>query len=149
MTQLEQIKSLGYPVKLDTNGSFPEKLSLLIDEKLVDYVAMDIKNSPERYAETVGRDRFDISNVEKSAALLLQGKVDYEFRTTVVAQLHDETSFHEIGRWIKGAKRYFLQCFAPRETVLRAGLDAPSKEEMLRYAEIARMYVPETGVRGI
>ena len=146
---LERIKALGYPVKLDTNGSFPEKLSQLIDGGLVDYVAMDIKNSPDRYAQTVGRERFDISNVEKSAALLLQEKVDYEFRTTVVAQLHDEDSFHEIVRWIRGARRYFLQSFAPRETVLQAGLDAPAKEDMLRYAEIARIYVPETGVRGV
>ena len=146
---LEKIKELGYPVKLDTNGSFPEALEMLIDRGLVDYVAMDIKNSPQRYATTIGREQYDLSKVEKSIALLLQGKVDYEFRTTVVAQLHDEDSFHEIGKWIQGAKRYFLQCFAARDSVLQSGLDAPSEKDMHRYAEIARIYIPETGVRGV
>ena len=146
---LEKIKELGYPVKLDTNGSFPEALEMLIDRGLVDYVAMDIKNSPRRYAMTIGREQYDLSKVEKSIALLLQGKVDYEFRTTVVAQLHDEDSFHDIGRWIQGAKRYFLQCFTPRDSVLQSGLDAPSEKNMHRYAEIARIYIPETGVRGV
>lgn len=146
---LERIKALGYPVKLDTNGSFPDMLEALIDRGLVDYVAMDIKNSPARYAKTVGRERFDLAQVEKSVALLLEGRVDYEFRTTVVAQLHDEESFHGIGRWIRGAKRYFLQCFVPRDTVLQPGLDAPTEEDLLRYAEIARIYVPETSVRGV
>lgn len=146
---LEKIKELGYPVKLDTNGSFPEALERLIDRGLVDYVAMDIKNSPRRYAMTIGREQYDLSKVEKSIALLLQGKVDYEFRTTVVAQLHDEDSFHDIGRWIQGAKRYFLQCFTPRDSVLQSGLDAPSEKNMHRYAEIARIYIPETGVRGV
>jgi len=146
---LEKIKELGYPVKLDTNGSFPDILEDLIHRGLVDYVAMDIKNSPRRYATTVGKEQYDLSKVEKSIALLLQGKVDYEFRTTVVAQFHDEDSFHDIGRWIQGAKRYFLQCFAPRDTVLQSGLDAPAEEDLRRYAEIARIYVPETGARGV
>lgn len=146
---LENIKNMGFLVKLDTNGSFPAVLEDLIHRGLVDYVAMDIKNSPNRYAETVGRERFDLSQVEKSVALLMQGKVDYEFRTTVVAQFHDETSFHEIGRWIKGARRYFLQCFVARDSVLQHGLEAPSEADLQRYAEIARIYVPETGVRGV
>ena len=146
---LEQIKALGFPVKLDTNGSFPEKLAQLIDSGLVDYVAMDIKNSPERYGETIGRDNYDLSAVKRSVELLLQGKVDYEFRTTVVEQFHDADSFHGIGQWIRGAKRYFLQCFVPRDSVLQPGLDAPTEENLRSYAEIARIYVSETGVRGI
>ena len=146
---LEKIKAMGFLVKLDTNGSFPDILAELINRGLVDYVAMDIKNSPQRYAQTVGRERLDLTQVEKSVALLLKGTVDYEFRTTVVAQLHDEASFHGIGQWIKGAKRYFLQCFVPRDTVLESGLDAPAEADMCRYAEIARIYVPETGVRGL
>jgi len=146
---LERIKALGYLVKLDTNGSFPDILEELIDRGLVDYVAMDIKNSPQRYAQTVGRERFDLTQVEKCVGLLLEGKVDYEFRTTVVAQLHDEESFHGIGQWIKGAKRYFLQCFVSRDSVLQPGLDAPTEQNLLKYADIARIYVPETDVRGI
>ena len=146
---LEQIKAMGYPVKLDTNGSFPEKLAQLIDAGLVDYVAMDIKNSPERYGETIGRENYDLTAVKQSVELLMQGKVDYEFRTTVVAQLHDADAIHGIGQWIRGAKRYFLQCFVPRDSVLRPGLDAPSEENLRSYAEIARIYVPETGLRGV
>ena len=146
---LEKIKALGYPVKLDTNGSFPEALEMLIDRGLVDYVAMDIKNSPKRYGKTIGRERYDLAKVEKSVTLLLEGRVDYEFRTTVVAQLHDNESFHDIGKWIRGAKRYFLQCFVSRDSVLQPGLDAPTEESMHHYAEIARIYVPETGVRGV
>ena len=136
-------------MKLDTNGSFPELLEELIDRGLVDYVAMDIKNSPESYAQTIGRERFDLTKVEKCVAMLLEGTVDYEFRTTVVAQLHNEESFHGIGRWIQGAKRYFLQCFVPRDSVLQPGLDAPAEADLQRYAEIARIYVPETSVRGV
>lgn len=146
---LEQIKALGYLVKLDTNGSFPELLQELIQKKLVDYVAMDIKNSPEKYAQTVGRERYDLSKVRQSAALLMSDVVDYEFRTTVVAQLHDEDSFQEIGQWIRGAKRYFLQCFVSRDSVLQPGMDAPTEEQLQRYAEIARVFVPETAVRGV
>ena len=146
---LEQIKAMGFLVKLDTNGSFPDILEELIHRGLVDYVAMDIKNSPQCYAQTVGRERFDLTQVEKSIALLLKGTVDYEFRTTVVSQFHNEEDIHEIGKWIRGAKRYFLQCFVPRDSVLQPGLDAPTENDMVRYAEIARIYVPETGVRGV
>ena len=146
---MKRIKDMGFALKLDTNGSFPQLLSDMIDQDLVDYVAMDIKNSPQRYAETVGRERLDLEAVKQSVALLLQGKVDYEFRTTVVSQLHDEDSFHGIGQWIRGAKRYFLQCFVERETVLMPGLTPPTEEELRRYAEIARKYVPETDVRGV
>ena len=146
---MKRIKDMGFALKLDTNGSFPQLLSDLIDQDLVDYVAMDIKNSPQRYAETVGRERLDLEAVKQSVALLLQGKVDYEFRTTVVSQLHDEDSFHGIGQWIRGAKRYFLQCFVERETVLMPGLTPPTEEDLRRYAEIARKYVPETDVRGV
>lgn len=146
---MRKIKAMGYCVKLDTNGSFPQLLSELIDHDLVDYVAMDIKNSPDRYAETVGREQLDLESVKESVTLLLQGKVDYEFRTTVVSQLHDADSFLGIGKWIQGARRYFLQCFVERDTVLMPGLTPPTEEELYRYAEIARKYVPETGVRGI
>ena len=102
---LRNVKNLGYSVKLDTNGSFPEKLSKMIEGGLIDYVAMDIKNSPERYGMTVGRENFDLKEVEKSVALLLQGVVDYEFRTTVVKHYHSKESFEEIGRWLAGTEK--------------------------------------------
>ena len=104
-----RIRELGYPVKVDTNGNHPELLREMIDRGLAQYVAMDIKNAPERYAETVGIPGFDLSPVMESVSLLLEGRTDYEFRTTAVAELHDDGSFEQIGKWIRGARRYFLQ----------------------------------------
>ena len=105
---IAEIKALGYCVKLDTNGSFPEKLISIVEKGLVDYVAMDIKNSKEKYAETIGVDDFDITPIEKSVEFLLQNKVDFEFRTTVVKGLHNKESLKEIGEWISGDEKYFL-----------------------------------------
>lgn len=146
---LSKIRTLGYPVKLDTNGNHPEKLKAVVNAGLVDYVAMDVKNSPARYAETVGLASFDMTGIRESIDFLLGGAVDYEFRTTVVQELHDEQSFEEIGKLIRGARRYFLQSFTDRDTVLFAGLHAPEKETILHYAEVVRPYVESVDVRGI
>ena len=145
---LRSIRALGYAVKLDTNGAYPERLKKIVGEGLVDYVAMDVKNSPTRYAETIGASRYDLTAVRESAAFLMSGAVDYEFRTTTVAELHDETSFREIGEWIRGAKRYFIQPFTDRDTVLAEGLHAPTDDELKTYAAIMRAYVPDTVMRG-
>ncbi len=107
---IRRVRAHGYAVKLDTNGSFPDKLAALIDEGLVDYVAMDIKNSPEKYAKTAGACGI-LEQVQTSVALLLQSKVEYEFRTTVTGNLHTAEDMRAIGVWIAGAKRYFLQPF--------------------------------------
>ena len=146
---LRAIRDLGYRIKLDTNGTNPEALSRVLDEGLADYVAMDIKNSPERYARTCGVTSLDLGRVEESMQLLRTKAPDYELRTTVVAQLHDEDSFRAIGPWIEGAKRYFLQAFADRDTVPFAGFSAPSREEMERYLEIVKRYVPAAELRGV
>ena len=145
---LRKIKTLGYPVKLDTNGCFSERLRSMAEEGLVDYVAMDIKNSPARYAETCGLRSFDLSPVLDSVALLKSGAVEYEFRTTVVDELHDEESFRDIAELIAGAKRYFLQPFADRDTVAFAGLHAPSPEKLAAYAAIIRPRVESLAIRG-
>ena len=145
---MQKVKALGYPIKLDTNGSHPDKLKSLIDEGLVDYVAMDVKNSPERYPETVGVKNFDLSPVSESIEILKSDSVDYEFRTTVVAELHDEKSFAEIGKWIQGAKRYYLQKFVNRESVLNQNLHAPDDRALSRYLEQVRPYVSFAAVRG-
>lgn len=148
-TLLEKIKALGYAVKLDTNGSRPEALKALVGAGLVDAVAMDIKNSPARYAETVGMRAFDLTPVRESVAYLLTGAVPFEFRTTVVREFHDEDSFTEIGRWIKGAPRYFLQGFVDSERVLEGGLHPCTKEEMERFAAIVRPFVGQAELRGV
>ena len=145
---LRRVKALSYAVKLDTNGTRPELLSSLAEEGLIDYVAMDIKNSPDRYAETAGLSRISLDAVRESASFLLSGRVDYEFRTTVVKELFDDNSFLGIGPWIRGAKRYYLQPFEDRDTVAVRGLHAPSREELTRYQGIMLPFCPDTFIRG-
>lgn len=146
---LRDIKALGYLVKLDTNGSHPDALQSVVSEGLVDYVAMDIKNSPRRYGETAGRPGLDLAPIRESVSWLLEGRVDYEFRTTVVRQFHDGDSFRDIGPWIAGAKRYYLQSFVARDTVIRPGLEAWSRADLERFAELVRPWVPAVELRGI
>lgn len=145
---LRMIRDLEFPVKLDTNGTHPGRLRRAVEEGLVQYVAMDLKNSPERYAETVGMAGFDLSPVRESAAFLMEGKTEYEFRTTVVREFHDENSFLAMGDWIHGAGKYFLQPFVDRDTVPQRGLTAPDREELQAWAEIMRNHVQEVAVRG-
>ncbi len=146
---LEKIKALGYAVKLDTNGAFPERLESIVQAGLADYVAMDVKNSPERYAQTIGVCEPELTPVFKSVSFLLRGTVAYEFRTTAVAELHDDASFQKLGDWLAGAERYFIQRFEPRETVLKAGLHAPAPEQLRHWAELVRPKIPNVALRGI
>ncbi len=146
---MEKIRDLGYPVKLDTNGTHPDRLRKILDRELAAYVAMDIKNSPDRYAVTAGLEKLDLAPVRESVSLLMEGRTDYEFRTTVVAELHDGDSFRGIGEWIRGARRYYLQKFTDRDTVPFGGFHAPEDAKMLEYAAIAREYVPSAVIRGM
>ena len=146
---LSKIRDLGYAVKLDTNGTHPGLLRSLIEGGLVDYVAMDVKNSPEKYASTVGLEKVDLAPVRESVALLKASPIEYEFRTTVVEELHGEKDFEAIGAWIAGAKRYFLQAFTDRDSVPYGNLHAPSREKLMRCADIVRAYVPEVFLRGV
>ena len=147
---LRQIKDLGYAVKLDTNGSFPERLKDLVDAGLVDRVAVDIKNSPALYAKTVGVPGFDLRPVEKTKNYLLSGPVEYEFRTTVVRGLHTRESLVEAAKWIAGAREYYLQQFKDSGDVIAIeGLSAFSGEEMHALAEAVRPIVPSVQVRGV
>ena len=146
---LSAIRELGFAIKLDTNGTHPHRLRTLVEAGLVDYVAMDIKNSPERYGETAGVEGMDLAPIRESVSYLLNGTVDYEFRTTVVKQLHNEDSFRDIGPWIAGAKRYFLQSFVDRETVLKSGLSACTQEELEEFSNIVRPWVTDVFLRGI
>jgi pyruvate formate lyase activating enzyme len=143
---LEKIKALGYSVKLDTNGTDPAVLGEIVSLGLCDYVAMDIKNSREKYALAAGCE-VDIKAVEKSVSLLLSGEVDYEFRTTVTRELHGEEDMRGIGEWIKGAKRYFLQTFVDSGSLVGEGMSAYSAEEMKALADAVRPYIPSVTVR--
>lgn len=146
---LTEIKTLGYAVKLDTNGAHPERLRELLDAGLVDSVAMDIKNSPERYAETIGLPTAPLEQIQESIAVLLNNTVDYTFRTTVISEFHDADSFHGIGRMVQGAKRHDLQAFVNRDSVPRQGLTPPSIDTLRTYAEILRLYVRTVKLRGV
>lgn len=146
---LRKIKALGYPIKLDTNGSFPGRLKELVAEGLVDYVAMDIKNAPERYGETVGFPKLGLGPTQESIDFLLTGPVDYEFRTTVVQELHRPEDMAAIAEWIRGAKRYYLQQFKQSERVPNGGLTAPSYQTMEEYLRIVREKIPAAELRGI
>lgn len=145
---LAQVKEMGFAVKLDTNGCFPDALAEILDKKIVDYVAMDIKNSPEKYAATVGVSNFDLTPVEESIRLLQSGTVDFEFRTTVVHELHSGEDIESIGRWIQGAKRYFLQNFEDSGNLISEGFHGFSEEEIHVLAQRAAPYVEYIGVRG-
>ena len=147
---LEKVKALGYKIKLDTNGSFPDKLEELVAAGLVDRVAMDIKNAPELYAETVGVPELDLAPIERSRELLMQGRVDYEFRTTVVKGLHTKESILGAAKWIAGAKEYYLQQFKDSGNVIAVeGLSEYNEQEMHALAEAAAEYVPAVQVRGV
>ena len=147
-TLLAKFKELGYRVKLDTNGSFPQRLRDLMERGLVDYVAMDIKNSREKYDLTAGASGF-LPAVEESIALLKQGLIPYEFRTTIVDELHEPKDFSAIGQWLSGAQAYYLQGFVDSGDILCAGLHAATKEKTeLCRAEAAR-YLSNVQIRGI
>lgn len=147
---ISRVRELGYSVKLDTNGTHPARLAHLLEAGLVDHVAMDIKNSPERYPETVGIPGFDVTPIRESVALLVGGSTGYEFRTTVVAPLHDEESMLGIGRLIKGASRYFLQGFADSGALIAPeGLRAVPREEMEKFAAIVAPFVGSAELRGV
>ena len=145
---LRAIKDLGYAVKLDTNGTFPDLLQSLRAEGLVDFVAMDIKNSPARYAETCGLAAMDLTPIRRSAEFLLSGAVDYEFRTTVTAQLHDEGSFADIALWLRGAKQFAIQNFRDSGDILSPGLSPCSPDQLRRFESILRPHMDSVLLRG-
>ena len=147
---LEQVRDLGYQVKLDTNGTFPKKLKELVGAGLVDYVAMDIKNAPALYRMTAGVPTLDLAAVEESKDYLLSGVVDYEFRTTVVKGLHTEQSLRGAAEWIRGAKAWFLQQYKDSGNIIENyGLSAFSDEEMRSLCKAVQEIIPAAALRGV
>ena len=146
---IARIHDAGFPVKLDTNGNHPDLLERLLDEGLVSYVAMDVKNAPAKYAQTIGLREVDLAPLTRSIQLLMQGDVPYEFRTTVVRELHEARDFEEIGSWIEGADRYFLQPFTSRDTVPDPSLSAPDPADLRVFRDISARYVKQVEIRGL
>ena len=146
---IAEIKKLGYSVKLDTNGTFPEKLKELVNEGLVDYVAMDIKNSKAKYKETAGINNLDLSKIEESVDFLINGNMDFEFRTTIVNEFHTVEDIQDIVVWIKGAHKYFLQNFVDSGDLINPGLEPVSALLLKEMREKATKTIPSVEIRGI
>jgi len=162
---LGKIKEIGLEIKLDTNGYRPDVLKDLVQSGLVDYVAMDVKSSKEGYARAAGFERgeipatavqgsipagtFLLSVIEESVAFLLQGSVPYEFRTTVVRELHSEREIKAIGEWLAGCRSYFLQSYEENEHVICPGFHSCTKEELLFYKKLLENYMDNVSLRGV
>lgn len=149
---MQAIKKMGFLIKLDHNGSQPEKMQALVEAGLVDYVAMDIKNCREKYAATIGMTSFNLEAIEKSVKFLLKKSVPYEFRTTVVKEFHTLADIKKIGQWLDGAEAYYLQTFEDSGDLIAGGkadLHAVSKTEMLALAQAVKNNFKKVGVRGI
>ena len=145
---LRRVKAMGYAVKLDTNGSLPDRLAALLAQGLVDYVAMDVKSSPEGYAAAAGSD-IDPSVFDRSVRLLRESGLPHEFRTTAVGGIHTEADFAAIGRWLEGAEAYYIQAFVDSGNLLGEGFHAFTPEEMQRMLETVREYIPAAQLRGM
>ena len=146
---LRRIKEKGFLVKLDTNGTRPQVISQALEQGLVDKVAMDIKTCRERYPLVAGIDRPDMGAIEDSVRLLLSNPGKYEFRTTVVRQLHTAEDMQGIGEWIKGAQEYYLQGFKDSGDIIEDGFSALSKDEMESLLTVVRRFVPSAQLRGV
>lgn len=148
---LAQLKNLGYCVKLDTNGFLPDRLRKVCTDGLVDYVAMDIKNSPVKYPLTAGVPGLDPAPVAESAAFLMGGSsgVDFEFRTTAVRELHDAADFDAIGRWLAGPEKYYIQSYVESDNVLEKRFTAWSKADLERFCGILSPFIPAVRLRGV
>lgn len=146
---LQAVREMGFLVKLDTNGAFPDQLQSLVHAGLVDYVAMDIKNCPDAYGETIGIPDFDLAPVLESVSFLLSGAVDYEFRTTVVREFHDEARLRALAQWIHGARRYYLQSFSDSGELINCALSGYNAAEMESLREAVSELLPCAALRGV
>ena len=145
---IKKIRSYGLLVKLDTNGSMPDRLEALLDAGIVDYVAMDIKNAPTKYALTAGVDEYP-AEIERSIDIIIKKAPEYEFRTTVVRELHEKEDIIKIANRIKNAKKYFLQSYVDSGDIISSGFSAYSLTEMLEILENTKKILPCTALRGI
>lgn len=148
-TLMARIKDMGYLVKLDTNGTRPGALRRIIDAGLADMIAMDIKNSFEKYPETCGVPGYDTAPVRESIELIMSGGTDYEFRTTVIRELHTPEDIRAIAREIRGAKGYFLQAYRDSGDILKGGCSRHTDAELHGLLAAAREYVPCAELRGV
>ena len=143
-----KLKELGFLIKLDTNGTNPEVVKDLYENHLIDYVAMDIKNSFKKYPLTVGVKNAYLDKVSQSIQYLMNSGIDYEFRTTLIDEYHDTQDIREMAETLKGAKRLYLQKFVDRESCIQRGLHEVSKEKAESFVEILKPYIDKVSLRG-
>ncbi len=146
---IKEIRSLGFLVKLDTNGAFPSKLAPILENRLVDYIAMDVKNTPEKYGITVGIDGINVSPFLKSIELINSSGIPYEFRTTATKEFHVPEDFEIIASVIKGTEAYFIQKFKDSGNLIGNGLHPLDDEEMRRCKAFAEKVIPNVTLRGV
>lgn len=146
---IRQIKDFGYLVKLDTNGFRPGIVKNLVEEGLIDMIAMDIKSSPEHYALVAGVPTLDLVPIQQTVAYLLEGHVPYEFRTTVVKELHSEADFRSIGQWIRGCSAYYLQAYKDSPQVMKPGFSSYTRAELETFRQLLSETIPKVEIRGI
>lgn len=145
---IEQIKQLGYLVKLDTNGTNPSMLQFLLRNQLIDYVAMDIKGSKDHYGLAAGRPNLTLSSIETSVELLKENHIPYEFRTTLVEELHSPEDMKQISEWLKGPSSYYLQNFKPSDGVPNKTFHPLSKKRLQEFLSIVKCNLPNAQIRG-
>lgn len=146
---IEKVRELGYKVKLDTNGYQPEKLAELLQRKRIDYIAMDIKAGSSNYAKVSGIPNLDMKRIKESIALIEQSGIDYEFRTTVVKELHSQQDFYEIRELILPQSSYYIQSFQDSGNILMPGLSACDKVTIQEYLTIVQERLQRASLRGI
>ena len=146
--RINKIRSMGFRIKLDSNGTNPDVIKDLVNNKLIDYVAMDIKNSIKKYPETCGVPSIKEEKIKETISFLISSGVDYEFRTTLVKEFHSLESIKELGELIKGSNKLYLQKFVDREGVIRKGLHEVSQKDAEEYIEILKPYIKNVSLRG-
>lgn len=146
---ISAVKSKGFLVKLDTNGFFPDKLERIINSGLIDYAAMDIKNSKEKYSITCGVENADLDKICRSADILKNSGIDFEFRTTAVGGFHEKSDFESIGKWLEGGWKYYIQCFKDSGDTIKKELLPLSEETLETFRNAVLPYLPKTELRGV
>lgn len=146
---LQEIRTLGYPIKLDTNGTHPALLKTLTEQNLIQMTAVDIKACPDNYPALCGLVHPELDAVKETVEFLKNGTLDYEFRTTVIRELHSEKDFIEISQWLTGAKAYYLQAYRDSEEVLQPGFSSYTRKELEHFREILKRTIPLVELRGI
>ncbi|MCT4596497.1 MAG: anaerobic ribonucleoside-triphosphate reductase activating protein [Vallitalea sp.] len=145
---MEKVKFYNLKIKLDTNGSNPHIIKQAYENNLVDYIAMDIKNSKQKYSVTCDKN-INIDKIQQSIDYIIDCGINYEFRTTIVKEFHTENDIIEIGKWLNGSKQYFLQQYVERDKQIKEGLHSHNENTILEYAQIVKPYFQNVSIRGI